>query len=121
MKKALTVVLVAAFAGLVVSGSVMAAPAEDPCVVNPQGSICNEINSGDSGLPATLKTVINVLLMGVGIVAVIMIIIGAINYITSGGDPGKTAKARSTITYAIVGLVVALLSFAIVNFVIQRA
>lgn len=62
-----------------------------------------------------LYTIIGVL----GIVAVIYIIIGGINYMTSSGEPGKVKKARDTILYAVIGLIVCVLAFAIVNFVIN--
>lgn len=48
-----------------------------------------------------------------------MIIIGGFNFMTSAGDPGKVKKGKDTILYGIIGLVVALLAFAIVNFVLN--
>lgn len=54
----------------------------------------------------------------VGVVTVVVIIIGGIQYVTSQGDAGKTVKARNTILYGIVGLVICLLAYAIVNFVL---
>jgi hypothetical protein len=53
-----------------------------------------------------------------GIIAVVMIILGGISYATSQGDPGKIKKGKETILYGIIGLVVSLLAFAIVNFVL---
>ena len=47
-----------------------------------------------------------------------MIVMGGISFATSQGDASKTTKARNTILYGVVGLVVALLAFAIVNFVL---
>ena len=47
-----------------------------------------------------------------------MIILGGISYATSQGDPGKVKKGKDTILYGIIGLVVALLAYAIVNFVL---
>lgn len=67
-----------------------------------------------------IKSVINVILGLVGVVAVVALIFGGISFIVSQGDPGKVAKARSTIIYSIVGIVVALLAFAIVNFVLDN-
>ncbi len=67
-----------------------------------------------------LGTVINILLYVAGTIAVIMIIVGAIRYITSDGDSNRASQARNTIIYAVVGLVVAIMSFGIVNFVIGR-
>ena len=54
-----------------------------------------------------------------GIVSVIFIIVGGIGYATSQGDSGKTKKARDTILYSVIGLIVALLAFAIVTFILK--
>jgi hypothetical protein len=61
---------------------------------------------------------LNIIYWVVGVVSVIMIVIGAIKYITSGGDPKGTQGAKNTILYAIIGLVVSILAFAITNFVL---
>lgn len=71
---------------------------------------------GDTGV---FKQVTNTILYIVGIVAVIMLIIGGIKYVVSGGDSKKVTDAKNTVLYAIIGLVVAFLAFAIVNFVIS--
>ena len=55
-----------------------------------------------------------------GSLALVMIIVGGINYSTSMGDPGKVAKAKNTILYAIVGLVVVIFAFAITSFLNQE-
>ena len=54
----------------------------------------------------------------VGLAAVIVIIIGGIGFVTSQGDAGKAVKARTTIIYGVVGLVICLLAYAIVNLVL---
>jgi multisubunit Na+/H+ antiporter MnhB subunit len=54
-----------------------------------------------------------------GFVAVVVIILGGVQYTTSSGDPAKVKKAKDTILYGIIGLVVALLAYAIVNFVLS--
>jgi hypothetical protein len=74
----------------------------------------------ETDLTGVFKIIINVILGVVGLIAVVMIIIGGINFTTSQGDPAKTKKARDTVLYGIVGLVVALLAFAIVNFVLTN-
>ena len=71
-------------------------------------------------LPTFIKNIINVLLFIAGAVAVIMIILGAIRYITSNGDQAGIKAAKDTIMYSIVGLVVAILAFAIVQFVVDK-
>lgn len=72
---------------------------------------------GDKGL---IKTVVNVLLWAVGILSVIMIIFSGLRYITSAGDASKTKSAQSTLIYSVVGLIVAIMAYAIVNMVINR-
>lgn len=72
---------------------------------------------GDKGL---IKTVVNVLLWAVGILSVIMIIFSGFRYITSAGDASKAKSAQSTLTYSVVGLIVAIMAYAIVNMVINR-
>lgn len=71
-------------------------------------------------LMSTVQTIINVALSILGIVTVLMIILGAVQYTTSQGDPAKATKARNTILYGVIGLVIALLAFAIVNFVLRE-
>jgi hypothetical protein len=70
---------------------------------------------GSSGL---FKIITNVLLFIIGAISVIMLIIGGIRYTVSGGDSAAVTSAKNTILYAIVGIIVALLAFAIVNFVL---
>jgi cytochrome bd-type quinol oxidase subunit 2 len=67
-----------------------------------------------------LTDIINTMLVIAGVLAVIMIVVGGIRYITSDGDSNKANQARQTIIYAVVGVVVAAASYAIVNFVIGR-
>ena len=70
---------------------------------------------GDNG---AFKQITNTVLYIVGIIAVIMLIIGGIRYVISGGDSKKVTDAKNTVLYAIIGLVICFFSYAIVNFVI---
>ena len=72
------------------------------------------------GKDGLIKTVVNVLLWAVGILSVIMIIFSGLRYITSAGDASKTKSAQSTLIYSVVGLIVAIMAWAIVNMVINR-
>ena len=69
----------------------------------------------DDGL---IKKVVNLLLWAIGIVSVIMIIIGGFRYATSNGDSNQVTAAKNTIMYAVIGLVIAIFAYAIVNFVL---
>ncbi len=70
------------------------------------------------GATGIFSTVTSVLLFVIGAISVIMIIIGGLRYVVSGGDSSNVAAAKNTILYAIVGLIVALLSYALINFVL---
>lgn len=77
------------------------------------------------GMPAELvgpegvfTKITNTILYAVGIVSVIMLIYGGFRYVISGGDSKKVTDAKNTVLYAIIGLIISILAFAIVNFVI---
>lgn len=70
---------------------------------------------GNNGV---FKTITNVMLYVIGAISVIMLIIGGIRYVVSGGDSAAVTSAKNTILYAVVGIVVAILAFALVNFVV---
>lgn len=67
-----------------------------------------------------VEEIINILTIIVGVIAVIMIIIGGLRYITSGGDSNKVSSAKNTILYAIIGLVIVALAQVIVRFVLNK-
>lgn len=67
---------------------------------------------------ATLQAGLNFAYGVAGIVAVIIIIVAGVQYITSTGDPNKTSKATRAIIYAAIGLGVVILAAIITNFLI---
>ena len=71
------------------------------------------------GVDGVFTQITNTILYAVGIISVIMLIYGGLRYVISGGDSKKVTDAKNTIMYAIIGLVIAILAFAIVNFVIN--
>jgi uncharacterized membrane protein YuzA (DUF378 family) len=83
------------------------------------GNPCST-KSGNS-IDNLLGTIISILSIVVGIIAVIMIIVGGLKFITSGGEASKTASARSTIIYAIIGIAVAVLAQLLVHFVLNKS
>ena len=74
--------------------------------------------SGGSG--GTVSKALQLVFGVMGAVSLIIITIGALKYIVSMGDPQSTAKAKNTILYAIIGLVISASAFSIVAFVIGR-
>jgi hypothetical protein len=91
-------------------------PLDDVCQSNGDSAVCNDKNNSSDDFVATL---VDTLIFIVGFLAVFGIIIGGILYVTSSGDSSNVTKAKNTILYSIVGLVVAILGYAIVRFVIQ--
>ena len=76
---------------------------------------------GDSTkIEDVIINVINGVVGVFGIVATVFIIVGGVGYMTSNGDSGKVEKAKKTILYAVIGLIVSVLAFAIVNFVVAN-
>jgi len=87
------------------------------CAADPTASVCatqtNDFNS-------IVTIIVNTLLFLIGAISVLMVIVGAFMYTTSGGDSAQLTKAKNTIIYSIVGLVVAALAYAIVTYVVSQ-
>lgn len=81
---------------------------------------CSGGACGNASLNGIFGTVANTLIFLVGAVSVIMIIVGGLRYATSNGDAKQTEAAKNTILYAVVGVVVAIASYAVVNFVVTN-
>lgn len=86
----------------------------------PAGSTTAVCQAKGDTVQGPVQEVISILLFAVGVVAVIMIIVGGIRYVLSNGDASQIKSAKDTILYSVVGLVVALLAYSIVNFVVGR-
>ncbi len=96
----------------------------------PVQQICNGIGLADNGsgscgdngmqFQKVLNNVVNFLSIAIGIAAVLMIVIGGLRFITSGGDANKVTGAKNTIVYALIGLVIVVLAKTIVFFVIGQ-
>jgi len=142
-KKIMTLLIAALFGGFFVAAlpttvAYAAQPGEVLVAVDPDPNAGNSGNNGNSGIENaregwrkiggeqndtniydTIKNILGAVFIVVGIIAVIVLVIGGINYMMSQGDPGKVKKAKDTILYGIIGLIVSLLAFAIVQFVLD--
>ena len=98
--------------------AVSAANGIDICSNGNENSVyCKNKSSGETQVNGIIKTIVEVLLTAVGAISIIMIVIGGIMFALSSGDAQKAAKARNTVLYAVVGLIVSVFASAIVNFV----
>ena len=75
-------------------------------------------NASEDDLGATIGRIISSVIGILGLACVIIIIIGGVQYMTSSGDSGKVKKAKDTILYGVIGMVICVLAFAITQFVI---
>lgn len=118
---ALIIATVFAIAGLGFAPSVFAASI---CDSNASDEVKAANGCPDTNAAPDIRTVVVSVLDGIiailGLVAVVFIVIGGINYMTSAGDSGKVEKAKKTILYSVIGLIICALAFAIVNFVIAN-
>ena len=119
MKKIVALISVSALAIVVAlafsTGSVFAQGSLQEGIQAAQGSGVPANLFGDAGI---ITTVTNLLLFIAGALAVIMLIWGGLRYTISGGNASAVTAAKNTVLYAIVGLIVAFLAFAAVNFVL---
>ncbi len=106
--------LVSAGAALGALGTTAAANAQLDAGI---GATEGAAGSNATDINTVIQNVINVLLFIIGAASVIMLIIGGIRYVVSGGEQGAVTNAKNTILYAIVGIIVAILAYAAVQFV----
>lgn len=83
------------------------------------GAGATGMTGGGVTVEGGITSLVNVMLFILGAIAVIVIIIAGIMFTVSAGDPARAKKAKDSILYAVIGLVVALLAYAIVNFVVD--
>ena len=75
---------------------------------------------GSTDFANVICEIIKIVVGFMGAVAAIFVVVGGFQFMTSAGDAGKVAKAKQTILYSLIGLIVCVLAFAIVNFVITN-
>ena len=84
----------------------------------------NKVQNANTGASANVDDIIsksiNFALMAIAIVSVFMLILGGFKYTTSNGDSAKVTSAKNTIMYSLIGLLIAIFAYAIVNFVVNK-
>lgn len=119
--KLLVIAFVAVFGIGLLSGELAYAAATCSTAADCANQGSQQAGGGSTtSLGDVINTVSTVLVSVLGAIAVIMIIIGGIRYVISQGDSSAVKAAKDTILYAVIGLIVALLSYAIVQFVVSR-
>lgn len=108
---------------ILVNNHAYAAPVKTACDASvpdavKEASGCNGESSDD--LRNVIVNILDGIIGVLALVAVIFIIVGGVNYMTSTGEAVKIQKAKNTILYAVIGLIICILAFAIVNFVVNN-
>lgn len=112
--------LVFAISALVPHSAHAAVDVFQNCGANGGTAVCKATGDKLFGPNSIWTKIINTLIFVTGSVAALMIVIGGLRYATSGGDQGNINSAKNTILYAVVGLILSLMGYAIVNFVLSR-
>lgn len=126
MKKISSIIKLSVVCALILGAFNVSLPVLDVSAVSAKeqaqkGAEATELKGSSPDVPGIIKTVVNTMLFLVGALAVIMIIYGGILYTTSGGDSKRVEKAKNTLVYSIVGLVVAIFAYAVVYWVTDVA
>lgn len=94
------------------------------CAANPSSALCSGYtgakNNSENPTLKLLRNVTNILSFFAGVLAVFFVIYGGFKYITSSGDPQKAASGRQTLIYALIGVIVVVISRQLILFVLNR-
>ena len=126
MRKKIKLIIVALAVSLGISGAILAPTATYAACTSAADCVQDGADKagGKSSNTADpkeiIQTIVRILLFLIGAISVIMIIIGGFRYVISQGDSGAVTSAKNTILYAVIGLIVAIFAWAIVDFVIDN-
>lgn len=119
MKKNMPKILFAATAVMLLIASMLFLGGDTMAAQTPtqvQQGVNDVGGAGALSMQTVIKTAVNVLLYFVGALSVIMIIYGGFKYVTSSGESSAVASAKNTILYAVIGIIISVLAYSIVNF-----
>ncbi len=116
MKKNILIILISCCILLSAALSLAGTPALASCkyndYTNASTTLCNPLKQNNIG--DFIRNIIEVIMGLIGVIAAVMIVIGGFRMVASRGDEGAVKKARETIKWAVLGLVVSALSFSII-------
>lgn len=110
--------------GLLIGGIIVVATVQPAVAIDVVNDSCSGVNNAvcdaqDDDVYDLIGNIISVLLFIIGVIAVIMIVISGLKYVTSNGDTNQVTSAKNTILYSVIGLIVAIMAYGIVEFVID--
>jgi threonine/homoserine/homoserine lactone efflux protein len=118
---ALGLLAVIGLAGLGFSPETLAQPVSSSGLINSSDNPANisAATSFGGSFRDALRTIVNYFLFFLGIIATVMVIYGGFLYVTSAGEESQTEKGKNILIYAAIGIIIILVSFAIVNALIS--
>lgn len=119
LKTSIQVLTGIATAATLAAGKAMQVMATSPAQAGAEVARADGMPAELIGKTGVFTQITNTVLFAVGIISVVMLIYGGLRYVLSGGDSKKVTDAKNTILYAIIGLIISILAYAIVNFVIN--
>lgn len=96
------------------AGAALISPTDNP------GEIA-AATGGETSIRSLALRIVNYFLTFLGLIAVVMVIYGGITYVIAAGEDEKIGNAKKIIMYALIGLVIVLVSFAVVNTILGAA
>jgi hypothetical protein len=126
MKRFITTTLALLFCSLILPFSMASAfsPFGQACTSGGGSSaVCTDSKTGASGtdpVEADIADATHIVAIGAGVIAIVIMLVGAIRYMTSGGDANAVSSAKNTILYAVIGLAVVVLAQSIIVYVVDR-
>ncbi|MFZ2545319.1 MAG: hypothetical protein WAW80_05055 [Candidatus Saccharimonadales bacterium] len=78
------------------------------------------LTGGDTIQANDIQSLLGTVYMVAGMVAIVVIVIGGVRYVTSGGEASNIKAAKDSILYAVIGLIVVIMASAITNFVLSN-
>jgi hypothetical protein len=93
------------------------------CNAANHSAVCQDRNTHTdpfTGPNGVLHTATDLVAFAAGVAALIFLVLAGIKYITSQGDPAEVSKAKQSIIYAFVGLIIVGLAHQLVSYLISR-
>lgn len=88
--------------------------------VGNSGNFTQDAIAADQGIVGAIADIISILLAIAGAVAVLAIIYGGFLYLTSAGNEGQAKSGQQVVTYAIIGTIIIILSYVIIQVIVSE-
>lgn len=88
--------------------------------ISPTGLVCSDSLPHSGANSSTIGNILEILFVTLGALALLMVVVAGLRYVTSAGKPDETAAAKRQILYALAGLILAALAAVIVQFTVNK-